>query len=361
MRLSEASRSKHVVVAGYFRDAVVRGKLRPGDKLPSEPEVAARFDCSVGTVRKALGVLANEGLIRPRHGVGVFVEEKRRQNIIGVIVHNVRNPDHAHLVDHVTAAAEEVGYSVMLCVPYAHDSAHEQGTRIEMEFIDKVARLDGAGIIKCPTTLESEAMIRRHMREKRLPFVIVNDYWSDCRDVHHVCCERRSEIEMAVDHLLQLGHSGIGFHSVSSNMETKAEESFVEIMTTRGIRYAVWPQWGEELRRVIGDNERDRRITGFIAAYYSNACDLRKECLAVGLRAPEEVSIVSLSGLPDECSRPIDFTTVAAPIESMARSALNLLVQETEAPVAHLLFPPALRVGSSSGPCTTGVMAEARS
>lgn len=58
-------------------EAIVRkiesGALREGDRLPSEEELAAHFDVSVGTIQKALAGLAHSGLISRQHGRGTFV------------------------------------------------------------------------------------------------------------------------------------------------------------------------------------------------------------------------------------------------------------------------------------------------
>ena len=50
-----------------------RGEWRPGEIIPSEFELAARFQVSQGTVRKAIDELAGENLLVRRQGKGTFV------------------------------------------------------------------------------------------------------------------------------------------------------------------------------------------------------------------------------------------------------------------------------------------------
>lgn len=53
--------------------AEVRDALKPGDKLPTEAQLAARFGVNRHTVRRALAALADGGLVHARRGAGVFV------------------------------------------------------------------------------------------------------------------------------------------------------------------------------------------------------------------------------------------------------------------------------------------------
>lgn len=48
------------------------GQIKPGDKLPSESEIMARFDVSRTVVREALSKLQAAQLVETRHGIGTF-------------------------------------------------------------------------------------------------------------------------------------------------------------------------------------------------------------------------------------------------------------------------------------------------
>lgn len=60
-------------VRDEIRDLIDREGLRPGDQLPTEVEVANRFGVARTTVREALKLLEQGGLIDVRHGLGRFV------------------------------------------------------------------------------------------------------------------------------------------------------------------------------------------------------------------------------------------------------------------------------------------------
>ena len=53
--------------------SIREGGFRPGDKLPTEAEIMARFDVSRTVVRESLSRLQASGLVETRHGIGTFV------------------------------------------------------------------------------------------------------------------------------------------------------------------------------------------------------------------------------------------------------------------------------------------------
>ena len=57
------------------------GEWRPGELIPSETELAARFKVSQGTVRKAIDALADENLLVRHQGRGTFVATHAEQNV----------------------------------------------------------------------------------------------------------------------------------------------------------------------------------------------------------------------------------------------------------------------------------------
>ena len=56
------------------------GEWKPGEAIPSELELAARFKVSQGTVRKAIDELATENLLVRRQGKGTFVATHAEQS-----------------------------------------------------------------------------------------------------------------------------------------------------------------------------------------------------------------------------------------------------------------------------------------
>lgn len=65
-------------IADAIRLDIVGGKLTNGDRLPTEALLAERFSANRHTVRRALAVLAEEGVVMSEQGRGTFVRSARR-------------------------------------------------------------------------------------------------------------------------------------------------------------------------------------------------------------------------------------------------------------------------------------------
>ncbi len=65
-------------IADSIRLDIVGGKLAAGDRLPTEAALAQRFSANRHTVRRALAMLAEEGVVGAEQGRGTFVRSARR-------------------------------------------------------------------------------------------------------------------------------------------------------------------------------------------------------------------------------------------------------------------------------------------
>ena len=65
----------YVQVADWITGRIERGELRPGHKLPAERDIAAEIGVGYMTVRRAMRLLRERGLIVTVVGRGTFVAE----------------------------------------------------------------------------------------------------------------------------------------------------------------------------------------------------------------------------------------------------------------------------------------------
>lgn len=70
---AEPGQSRYAALAAALRARVVAGEWPPGSALPAEQTLAAEHGVALGTLRRALELLASQGLIERIHGRGTFV------------------------------------------------------------------------------------------------------------------------------------------------------------------------------------------------------------------------------------------------------------------------------------------------
>lgn len=76
-------------VIDCLTDGIVTGQLKPGDKLPSEPELAAQFGVARTSVREATKILTYLGVLVSRRAEGTFVSEGFRESMIDPMVYGI--------------------------------------------------------------------------------------------------------------------------------------------------------------------------------------------------------------------------------------------------------------------------------
>lgn len=67
---------KYIMFRDAVSTAIATGKLKPGARLPTESEWARELPLSLGTIQRALRILAEDGLVVRKQGHGTFVAER---------------------------------------------------------------------------------------------------------------------------------------------------------------------------------------------------------------------------------------------------------------------------------------------
>lgn len=73
--LSEPGQSRYGALAAAMRARIVAGEWPAGSAIPSEQTLAAEHGVALGTMRRALDLLAEQGLVERIHGRGTFVRQ----------------------------------------------------------------------------------------------------------------------------------------------------------------------------------------------------------------------------------------------------------------------------------------------
>jgi GntR family transcriptional repressor for pyruvate dehydrogenase complex len=110
-------------------ELILQGVLRPGDRLPSEREMAEQLDVSRPTLREALAELESRGLITTRPGGGTFIADILGSAFAPPLIELFASHD-AALFDYLAFRRDLEGL--------AAERAAQHATDVDLEIIDGV-------------------------------------------------------------------------------------------------------------------------------------------------------------------------------------------------------------------------------
>ena len=114
----EEKQLKYYKMHHDLQEQIRLGELRSGDRVPSENQLAAAYQVSRQTVRKALAILEQEGYIYAVHGKGTFVSERVRpehkSHNIAVVTTYLSDYIFPRVIQGIDEVLTAQGYSILL-------------------------------------------------------------------------------------------------------------------------------------------------------------------------------------------------------------------------------------------------------
>ncbi|NLN27994.1 MAG: GntR family transcriptional regulator [Firmicutes bacterium] len=138
----------YVQLKHHIRSMIASGELKPGDALPGERELVAKFGLSRTTVRQALGDLVAEGLLYRHHGKGTFVaphDVKRNPAPLADVPEVMRSMGHAPTVEVLTCEKIKPPGGVAAALGLAADA--------QTTFIVRLVHAEGEPVVVVRTYL----------------------------------------------------------------------------------------------------------------------------------------------------------------------------------------------------------------
>lgn len=178
------------IVTGV-QDAINRGDLEPAQKLESEKNFARRLNVSRGTLRKAISILCEKGLLNKQHGKGTFVSSSKRDIIypLDIGLHSFAEVLNSHNIVYTTSVikrelrkADQI-ISKNLQIPVGHLYLYlERLRKVEGEAImlienriniDKIPELDNSDFSKQSLFAEIERLTNSKIQSSTSSFEAV--------------------------------------------------------------------------------------------------------------------------------------------------------------------------------------------
>ncbi len=329
----------YVAVRDAVHDAIERGDLAPGERLPSTKKLSEQLDVSLVTVHRALNELVTSGVLRRGRGRGTFVHEDyaKPHHIasdvrFGLVFHpesTLADPYHGRILQAVRDASSERGIDLVL-LRYNEDWRREcAGFLYVNPYPDQLQRGPNAW-----------AGRGGGPRGASTPVVGIGVRPIEGADIVAVDTDNVSMMRRAVELVASHGHRRIaylGSRSASSN-NIDRERGFLEGCAAAGIdvdetlmiRASLWRLSEAESSYFVEALTRPGRPTAVVAAGYYLALDVYAAARRAGLTIPDELSVTGVDDPPSaECLSP-PLTTFWQPLEELGRRAVDLLAQSLD-------------------------------
>ena len=330
------NQTKYSMLKAYLKDEILMGNIRPGEKIPSENNLAERFSLSRQTVRKAISVLVHEGFLYTRQGKGTFCKDRtagrRESRNIGVVTTYISEYIFPRVIQGIDKVLSENGYSIIL---------KNTGNSIEKEAscLDDLLGKDIGGLIIEPTksaVLSDNLKYYRALDKHGIPYVFIHGSYQMLEDKPRVLLDDETGEYLVTEHLIKLGHRNIvGIFKVDDIQGINRHKGYARALADGGIAYdpgkVVWfhtedrdTKPGAAIRDIIAGGVR----VDAVAAYNDEAAvKVILQLKEMGLRVPEDISVVGFDDSYLALNGPVKLTTVAHPKEKLGEAAAELLLE----------------------------------
>lgn len=334
--------------------------------MPGIREVAERAGVSLGTVSNVLNHPEVVAETTRRHVQAVIEQlgfvrngsahqlRAGRSHHLGLVVLDVTNPFFTEVARGVEDAANEAGYVVILC---NSDSSPEKENR----YLHVLQEQRTAGILITP--VQNDVAYLQRLRQQEIAIVLL-DRPSRARDLCSVAIDDALGGELAMRHLLELGHRQIAFVSGPLSIRQYAERR-------RGARRAIKSAGldpSEIMSEILIGTQNARsgeqcvetllagtnRPTAVFCANDLLALGVMRGLGRSGIKIPDEIVLVGYDDVEFASMLSPALTSIRQPKYQLGRAAAELLLHEIDEAAEHahtqIMYKPELIVRASTVP-----------
>ena len=277
---------------------------------------------------------------------------KRSAGLVGLIVPELENPIFPAFAQTIESALSQSGFTPVLCT-------QTPGGVTEDEYVEMLLDRQVSGIVfvsglHADTTADHERY--RRLVQRPLPIVLINGY-AEGLDAPFISCDDRLAGELAVSHLVALGHTRIGFVSGPDrflNVQRKLAGYRAAMRRELGAgddELVALSLFGVEGGEVAAGQLLSRGATGIVCGSDLMALGAIRAARRRGLSVPRDVSVVGFDDSPLIAFTDPPLTTLRQPVAAMGNAAIRQLVDEINghgAPRSEYVFSPELVVRGST-------------
>ena len=372
--LARAGKARHVHVFDTLLQEITTGRFRPGDRIPTEAELAKTFSASRTTISRAMRDLKGRGLIQRQRGGGTRVS-RPSGNRIAFFAPFAPTAAHLGFMDgqiyaHLSDLTARHGDDIRLqLIGREGDTQLEQMLSAVGELTDKGT----TGVFYYPIELPAESMhynqlVVDKLRSAGLAVVLIDRdivSFPHRSDLTLVTYDNRRSGYLVTDHLIQRGCRRIAFVGTPYVSSAAADRTrgYVDALEDHGlpvdrswIRPADVRYLDAGFSRALLDEVRPDAIV-CKQDYY--AAQIGRHLIEMGVRIGQDVMLAGFDDQPIAQMLPVPLTTVRFPIAHLAEVCYARMIDQISNPGQRvpllILIDVELIVRPSTGPCPPAV------
>ena len=286
-----------------------------------------------------------ENVLRALEAAGYEAPSKLATDVVAILIPELSNPVFPQYAQELSLVLYDAGYSAIVC-PVS------QGGYSEVQYLDTLLSSHVSGIISVSGTAADSLASKtpyRKLTDERVPAVYINGFTHDI-PAPFFNADDCTGIELAVDHLRELGHRRIGLAVGQPRYlpTTRKSEAFLNLgFDETDIEYTEYTADGGARagRRLLASDH-----TAIICGSDVMALGLMQEASRQGLVAPKDFSVIGYDDSP--VTHLTNLTTVRQPVNTISEAAVGTLLamlRGDEVPASERLFAPDLTLRDTTG------------
>lgn len=319
----------------------MRGKYKPGQKLPSEAALVKRFGASRITVGRAVRDLQQRGYLDRVAGSGSWVrgpkQDPSRPLLFGLIIPHLGETEIFEPICQGIARAPEASGHALL---WGHSdlSGEQQLLGLCRQYIERSV----SGVFFAPMEMVEDAArinrgVLRCLREAKIPVVLLDrrpEPSTSRLSADLAGIDNRRAGFLAAEHLLSGGATRIGFLHLKHQASTVPQRlaGFRDALQARGLAPAAECVLKAPQAEAIELRWKRGLFDGFVCANDRIAGYLMHSLLNQGVRIPSDVRIVGIDDVGYADLLPVPLTTIHQPCREIGEAALRLMLERIERP-----------------------------
>lgn len=378
MEVEKSNKPMYEQIYDELCKKIINKQYQEGDRVPSEKELADLYKVSRITSKKALELLANDGLIVRLPGKGSFVRETELEKqvkpvkainesskglLIGLVMTDFDYGFGTHIVHGVEEASREHD-----CFPIIRRTMGL--IENEINAIKELLHLGVDGLIVFPAQGEyfNEEILRVII--DKFPLVLIDRYFKGIAATS-ISTDNVSATKKAIHYLFDLGHENIGLITpppVDTTAIEERMEGFTLAYDEKGLAMnkALWAtdltstlpnaftseNIREDIDKIKHYLQENPEITALFAVEYNLALIAKKAIEELQLKVPEDISIVSFDSPEFPLAAGYLFTHLKQQEQMIGRKAVeNILKMKNNSSISpRQLLEAELVIGESTAP-----------